>query len=301
MRKDIFLFVMLTIVPSSSALGQTAQSKMVTNQTAEQELLRLERDWAKAVVRRNVSVIARIQANDFIGWDFEGKAYTKAENIQALESGYWKTTSLALDDVKARAFGEIAVVTSRVTRKGRFKDQDLTGRFRWSRVYAERRGRWELVAQQSTRIGGAVPSSSFPSAGMDNVAAQPGAKNTNAEELQVREVESDLTNALLHGDASTLNRLYAADYVHIGPDGALSGKSDRIAEFQSGVRQFTYLKRGGVQIRMYGMAAVVSDVDTVQGTFEGKDIGGRARAMRVWVKQCEGWTLVAAHATALAP
>jgi hypothetical protein len=112
---------------------------------------------------------------------------------------------------------------------------------------------------------------------------------------------SDLTNALLHDDASALNRLYAADYVHIGADGAVSGKSDRIAEFQSGVRQFTYLKRGGVQIRMYGMASVISDVDTVQGTFEGKEIGGRARAMRVWVNQCEGWLLVAAHATALPP
>jgi ketosteroid isomerase-like protein len=100
----------------------------------------MERDWAKAVVDRNPSVIARIQANDFIGWDFKGKAYTKAENIQALESGYWKTISLDLDDVKAGVVGDTAVVTSRVARKGRFKDQDLTGQFRWTRVYAKRRG-----------------------------------------------------------------------------------------------------------------------------------------------------------------
>lgn len=259
----------------------------------------MERDWAKAVVDHNPSVIARIQANDFIGWDFEGKAYTKAENIQALENGFWKTISLDLDDVKARVFGDTAVVTSRVTRKGRFKDQDLTGRFRWTRVYAERRGRWELVAQQSTRIGDAVPSS-FPSEGMDSVAAQPRATSLNSDESQVREVENELTNALLHGDASSLNRLYAAGYVHSGPDGILSGKCDRVAEFRSGSRQFTYLKRNDVQIRMYRMAAVVTDVDTVQGTFKGKDISGRVRAMRVWVKQREGWQLVAAHATALA-
>jgi hypothetical protein len=46
---------------------------------------------------------------------------------------------------------------------------------------------------------------------------------------------------------------------------------------------------------------VVTDIDTVQGTFEAKDISGRSRAMRVWVKQGEGWQLIAAHATALAP
>jgi len=69
----------------------------------------------------------------------------------------------------------------------------------------------------------------------------------------------------------TLNRLYAADYVHTGPDGVLSGKGDRIAEFRSGARKFTYLKRDDVQIRIYRMAAVVTDIDTVQGTFEAKD------------------------------
>lgn len=260
----------------------------------------MERDWVKAVVDRNLSVIARIQANDFIGWDFEGKAYTKAENIQALENGYWQTISLDLDDVKARVFGDTAVVTSRVTRKGRFKDQDTTGQFRWTRVYAERRGRWQLVAQQSTRIVNVGPSSS-PSEPVDNVVIQPSATGVNNGESQVREAENELTEALLQGDASTLNRLYAADYVHTGPDGVLSGKSDRIAEFTSGARKFTYLKRGNLQVRMYRIAAVVTDADTVQGTFNGKDISGRARAMRVWVKQREGWQLVAAHTTVVAP
>ena len=73
------------------------------------------------------------------------------------------------------------------------------------------------------------------------------------------------------------------------------------AKFRSGARQFTSLTRSDVEIRMYGMAAVVTDVDIVRGTFKGKDIGGQARAMRVWVKQPEGWQLVAAHATPLAP
>ncbi len=261
----------------------------------------MERDWVKAVVNRNLSVIARIQANDFIRWDFEGKAYIKAENIQALDTGDWQTISLDLNDVKARVFGDTAVVTSRVTRTGRFKAQDTTGQFRWTMVYADRRGRWQLVAQQSTRIGDVGPSSSSPSEPMDNGAAQPSATSVNSEESQVREVENELTKALLQGDASTLNRLYAADYVHTGPDGILSGKSDRIAEFTSGAREFTFLNRGDVQIRIYRNAAVVTDADTVHGTFKGKDISGRARAMRVWVKQREGWQLVAAHATVVAP
>ncbi len=298
MRRGVFLLAILAIVVPPWALDQTTKSKTVGDRGQALSLLRMERDWAKAVVDRDPAVIERIEADDFIGWDFEGQPYTKAENIQALEGGYWITASLDLDDVKARVYGDAAVVTSRVTRKGRFRDQDLTGQFRWTRVYAQRRGRWELVAQQSTRIGDVVRSSSLSSEPMENVATRP-AMSANIEE-QVRQAENELTKALLQGDATTLNRLYTADYTHTGPDGVLSGKSDRIAEFRSGARSFSYLKRDAVEIRMYRMAAVVTDVDTMLGRFKGKNVSGRARAMRVWVKQGKGWELVAAHATALA-
>jgi ketosteroid isomerase-like protein len=301
MRKRTYFLAIVTIAVSSPLLSQSPATKPITNATAEQQLLRMERDWAKALVDADTSVIERVQSDDFIGWDFEGKPYTKAENIQALKNGYWKTISLDLDDMQIRVFEDLAVVTSRVTRKGRLKDQDLTGEFRWSRVYAERRGRWELVIQLSTRIGSAaLPPSSTPEM-TNKVTARSHEMSANTGELQVREVENELTNALLHGDAGTLNHLYASDYFHTGTDGVLSNKSDRLDEFRTGSRHLAYLERDDVQIRVYRIAAVVTDADTVQGTFKGKDISGRARAMRVWVRRREGWQLVAAHATAIAP
>lgn len=301
MRKSTSLLAIATIAVSSSLLGQTRASKPVTNSTAKQKLLRIERDWARAVMDRDVSAIERIQSNDFIGWDFEGKPYTKAENIQALENGEWKTISLDLDDVQIRVFEDLAVVTSRVARKGRFRGQDLSGQFRWTRLFAERRGRWELVMQLSSSVGtaGLLPSS--PSCKTNEVACRSREMSVRSEELPIREVENELTNALLRGDVRTLNHLYAVDYVHIGADGVLTGKRDRLAEFRTGWRKFADLKRRDVRIRRYRIAAVVTDVDAVQGTFKGKDISGRARAMRVWVRHPKGWELVAAHATALAP
>jgi ketosteroid isomerase-like protein len=180
---------MLPIATVASAHGQTVHSKTVAHRIAVQELLIMERDWAKAVLDRNSSAIARIQADDFIGWDFKGTAYSKSENIRAIENGDWKTDSLDVDDVRANVFGDTAIVTCHVTRKGRFKDQNLTGQFRWTQVYAPRRGRWQLVAQQSTRIGDAVPSSPFQSEVMDKVAGPPRATTMNKQESQVQEVE----------------------------------------------------------------------------------------------------------------
>ena len=214
MRKSTSLLAIATIAVSPSFLGQTPASKPVTNPTAKQKLLRIERDWARAVVDGDVSVIERIQSNDFIGWDFEGKPYTKTENIQALENGEWKTISLDLDDVQIRVFEDLAVVTSRVARKGRFKGQDLSGQFRWTRLFAERRGCWELVMQLSSRIRTAALPPSSPSLRTNEVTSRSREMSVKSEELPIRDVENELTNALLRGDVSTLNHLYAADYAH---------------------------------------------------------------------------------------
>jgi ketosteroid isomerase-like protein len=128
-----------------------------------------------------------------------------------------------------------------------------------------------------------------------------GDRDTDQSESQVRKAEEELTSALLRGDVSALGRIYADDYAHIGTDGVLSHKSDRISEFETGLRKITYLRREDVQVSIYGTVALVRDVDTVQGSFRGKDTGGRARATRIWLKQQQGWRLVAAQVTALSP
>lgn len=115
---------------------------------------------------------------------------------------------------------------------------------------------------------------------------------------EIKHVEAQLTTALLHSDVEVLNEIYADDYVHTGNDGVVTDKATRIAEFRSGAKKITSLKRAEIVIRVYGDAAVVTDVDTVEGDFEGHHFGGRARAIRVYVKRSK-WQLVAAQTTGL--
>jgi hypothetical protein len=117
-------------------------------------------------------------------------------------------------------------------------------------------------------------------------------------ETEIKNVEAQLAVALLHSDVDVLNHIYADDYVHTGNDGVVTDKATRVAEFRSGARKVTSLKRAEILIRIYGNAAVVTDVDTVTGEFQEHHFGGRARAIRVYVKRRK-WQLVAAQTTAL--
>jgi ketosteroid isomerase-like protein len=120
--------------------------------SAEEVLQKAEQDWTKAVVDRDILFLDRILSDDFVGWDYEGKRYTKADSKHDLSSGEWTTTSLRVEDLNVRLYGNMAVVTSRAIRRGEYKDQDNTGQFRWTKVYVKTGKQWQVVAQQSTRI-----------------------------------------------------------------------------------------------------------------------------------------------------
>ncbi|MCA1607485.1 MAG: nuclear transport factor 2 family protein [Acidobacteria bacterium] len=52
-------------------------------------------------------------------------------------------------------FGNGCVVIGRSTVKGQDKGQDISGQYRYTRVYVKRQRRWQLVANQSTRLAAA--------------------------------------------------------------------------------------------------------------------------------------------------
>lgn len=62
---------------------------------SEEVLMNVEHDWAKAVVDRDTLFVDRILSDDFVGWGYEGKRYTKADSKQDLRSGQWATSAQA--------------------------------------------------------------------------------------------------------------------------------------------------------------------------------------------------------------
>jgi hypothetical protein len=59
--------------------------------------------------------------------------------------------SIVTDEIKVNVFGETATVTGRATLKSRYENQDLSGRYRFTRIYLKRDA-WQIIAYQATRI-----------------------------------------------------------------------------------------------------------------------------------------------------
>lgn len=118
----------------------------------ESELLKLESQIAQAVVRRDVAFVQRVWGDDFFYTGVRGETKTKKDIVAELESGELRFERLQFDDQRVRMYGETAVVTGRATTKGRGPQGEISGQFRYTRVYVRRSGQWQLVAFQGTPI-----------------------------------------------------------------------------------------------------------------------------------------------------
>ena len=120
--------------------------------SAEQELIKLEKEWADAWVKGDVAALDRTLADDFVSTDFEGTLWDKAMTVALMKSGEHKVSSAVLDDMKARVYGDAAVVIGHATVKEIYKGKDLSGQYRFIDTFVKRGGRWQCVASQGTKI-----------------------------------------------------------------------------------------------------------------------------------------------------
>ena len=141
---------------AAAAIPAFAQTKTdapkTGSATIEQSLLQMERDWAKAGQAKDAATMDRIMADDWAGIDFEGKTWTKAMSLADLKSSTSSLSTIELADMKVRVFGNTAVVTGSDTEKSMTQGKDTSGKYVWTDVFANRNGKWQAVASESTKV-----------------------------------------------------------------------------------------------------------------------------------------------------
>ncbi len=120
--------------------------------TEEQKLLDLMQDWMKAEVRADMAFLDRFIAEECVITDPAGAVWTKAQFLGGLKSGEGEVQSFALDNMKARIYGDAAVVNGRMTAKQTFRGQDISGQYQCTDTFVRKSGRWQCVAIHLSRI-----------------------------------------------------------------------------------------------------------------------------------------------------
>ena len=150
MKRLIALTTLCALTFALALASAYAKSKGVTE--AEGAVKKFERQWADAYVKGDAAAFERLEANDFILIDSNGKITTKADEVREVKSGALKMIECKLDDLKVRVYGKTAVVTGIATVKGSSSGQDISGRYRFTDVLVRKKSRWKAVSTQEALI-----------------------------------------------------------------------------------------------------------------------------------------------------
>jgi len=148
-KESIPLLVALAFAFSSNnALLQAADKKSKD----EQAILKLEQEWADALVKGDQVVIDHIESPDWTLSDPEGNLISKAASDADLKSGKLKFESVHADELRVRIFGDSAIAFGLVTEKGKYDGKDTSGQYRYTDVFIKKDGHWQAVCTQLTRV-----------------------------------------------------------------------------------------------------------------------------------------------------
>jgi ketosteroid isomerase-like protein len=129
-----------------------AVSCQTRNNHAEQELLKVERDFAAAVLSNDAEAIGKFLTDDWAIIDADGGVTDKARFLSVIKSGTLVHEEMELDDMTVRAHGDSAVVTTITSTKGKFAGQEFTTQERATDFFVSQDGRWRCAFSQLTKF-----------------------------------------------------------------------------------------------------------------------------------------------------
>ena len=118
----------------------------------EEELLKLENDFARAITNNDADAVDGFLADDWIIVDPDGGLIDKGRFLAVIRSGALSHELMESTDWRVRLYGNTAVVTGLTTTKGKFMGQDFTSCERATDVFVKQNDRWQCVFTQLTRF-----------------------------------------------------------------------------------------------------------------------------------------------------
>jgi hypothetical protein len=127
------------------------------------ELIRLQRQWAAAVVNQDGGALDAILADDFVVTGPTGHVSSRQELLDMVSGGVSQVESLEVDDMIVHVYPSAAVILGRSTYKTRPGRADLAGSYRWTNTYVRMEGRLRCIAaHEGSRVAPVVAPEGAP-------------------------------------------------------------------------------------------------------------------------------------------
>jgi ketosteroid isomerase-like protein len=117
-----------------------------------QKIIDLDKRRMHAMAQKDIATLNALLSDDLVYTHSSARLDTKKSLIGAMTSGTTVYTAVEPADVKAQDLGDVVVLTGlariRVTSNG----NPINLNVRFTDVYANKGGQWQMVAWQSTRL-----------------------------------------------------------------------------------------------------------------------------------------------------
>lgn len=118
----------------------------------EEELLKIEEEFAEAIIKNDLEGIGRLVTDDWIIIDPNGEIVERTRFFGVIKSGGLTHDMMESEDFRIRVYGDSAVVTAITSTKGKFMGQEFSTQERATDVFVKRDGRWRCVLTHLTKF-----------------------------------------------------------------------------------------------------------------------------------------------------
>ncbi|HVJ08959.1 MAG TPA: nuclear transport factor 2 family protein [Acidisarcina sp.] len=147
----ILVFVTLFLLSAIPSRGGVLPHRSDKHEQ-HKEIETVESQWRQAMLNNNVGDMDKLLADDYIAITANGTIETKAQVLASRKAGTMRITRMDMSDTKVRIYGDTAVVTSRAEINGSNGASDISGHYRYTRVYNYRLGKWKIVSFEASRM-----------------------------------------------------------------------------------------------------------------------------------------------------
>jgi ketosteroid isomerase-like protein len=113
--------------------------------TEPRVLLRLEDEWALALIQRDAAVFRRLLADRFI-YTEDDRTMSRDDVLHEVAAGADTVTAAHNEDMRVHRFGTTAVVTGWLVVAGKGPGGPFDRRYRFTDTWVKRGGGWQIVA-----------------------------------------------------------------------------------------------------------------------------------------------------------
>jgi ketosteroid isomerase-like protein len=138
-----------TLLALAAAPCAHAQENAADSSAVQANLKQMEDAWVKALVSKDQAAVGNVVADDFAGFNPDGKNATKTELLDQMKNEPNTLSSATNNNMDVHVYGpNLATVIGTTTEKGKDKHgKEFTRSYVWVDTWMQRNGKWECIAE----------------------------------------------------------------------------------------------------------------------------------------------------------